>query len=60
MDEDFGCLIFSFGMMILIIILNYHVDPALRCPQQITPEVRIVIENGIADTTYIYKRSNCK
>jgi hypothetical protein len=56
MDEFLGFIvvaIISFGLGMLV---GDTICGVLDSNKELTPSLRIVIENGVADTTFIYKK----
>lgn len=58
-DDDRDALaLFIFSVFTLVLvssIVGYNVHTQYEVKQQVKPTIKVVIENGKSDTTYIYK-----
>ena len=57
-DFDNG---FAAGVVLMIVflgVLAYFGNISIHSPERIEPSMKIEIEDGVADTTFIYKRKD--
>ena len=49
-----------FGLMIVSVVVGFESHTKYEVKKQIKPTIKVVIENGKSDTTYIYKFEEVK